>query len=181
MSFTGEKSPIPKNIYHTSSTSKHPQTKTIYSSPPPEKTQVQHYENNIIVFQKSVVTYPPWKEIPIGKHHFLGLYWFQGGYHSCLNYTSPTNSLERWFVSFSEWQSHCLSAPNIAWKSPPEATVEIAPENKPSQKKESHLPSIIFQGRTVKLRGCNLPSATKHVILSLICKFETCPKNMLMW
>ena len=44
MSFTGEKSPIPKKIYHTSSTSKRPQTKTIYSSPPPEKTQVQHFE-----------------------------------------------------------------------------------------------------------------------------------------
>ena len=31
----------------------------------------------------------------------------------------------------------------------------MAPDNKPSQK-ESNLPTIIFQGRTVKLRGCRL-------------------------
>ena len=41
--------------------------------------------------------------------------------------------------------------------------LNMAPENKPSQK-ESNLPTIVFQGRTVKLRGCIMYSMYSDVL-----------------
>ena len=46
----------------------------------------------------------------------------------------------------------------------------IAPENVPSQKGSSR-PTIIFQGRAVKLQGCIFP-------LSCYCRFPGCNLNL---